>query len=102
LFFMLITWIEFYKIGPKAGEALQQLNIYNADDIEDWLIEYNRLFYCNGILCGSFFEIIDGKSHLYRFKSEEFTAFLQGSEITDCIEFGESYSFYEKKYFPSP
>lgn len=100
LFFHLVNWIEYYKLGSKAKAALQNLYPYNDDDIEDWLIDYNRLFYCNGIFWGSFFELIDEKSHLYKFKTNEFTSFFQGEEITDCIEFGEKYKLFEQEFFP--
>src|SRR5690606_16334256 len=49
LFFLLVNWIEYYKIGPKTKAALHNLNPYHEDDIEDWLIEHDRLYYCNGI-----------------------------------------------------
>lgn len=95
-FFYLINWREFYLMGTKAQEALTDLNPYNEDDIEDWLHDYNRLYFCNSIFWPSFpFELVDSENHLYQIKRQS-TYYLQGKEITACIEFGQLYTKYHK------
>ena len=97
LFSNAINWIEYFKIAEKAQTALQKLNKYNEDDIEDWLIDYNRLFYCNSAFWGSFFDLVDEETHLYKMHGHK-NIYLLGHEITDCIEFGKEFNHYTKLY----
>lgn len=99
LFFYLIDWREFYLMGDKANAATSTFSSYNQDDLLDWLDDHNRLYFCNSVFWqADRFTLIDEENHLYQTKNESFTTFLQGKEITECIEFGELYLKFHKQF----
>lgn len=86
-------------MGDKAKAATATFNSYNQDDLLDWLDDHNRLYFCNSVFWqADQFTLIDEENHLYQTKNESFTTFLQGKEITDCIEFGKLYLKFHKQF----
>lgn len=99
LFHCIIEWRNFFFLGFKAQAALQNFNPYNEDDIEDWLIDYNRLRYTHGLLWESFsFKLVDENSYIYKQNIESFTIYLQGKEISDCIVFINTYEEWQDRF----
>lgn len=99
IYYFVIDFVDFYQKGFKARMALKNFNPYNEDDLIDWLIDYNRLLYCEMMGKKDSFTLVDEENDLYQLKTELYTFYVQGVEITECIRFCELYQNYEKIHY---
>jgi len=95
-YFFALDWIEYYRLNVEVKAALNALNPNCEADIRDWLSDYNRLYYCNSIFWDITFEVIDEVNHFYTVYSD-YTVYIQGEAITNCLEFGKKYVYYSRQ-----
>jgi hypothetical protein len=92
--------MHYFLISERAAIANSKLNPYNQDDIEDWLADYNRLYFCNGPFWGTIeFETIDEEIHLYKCSMiNDYKIYFQGKALTECIRFKNQYDEYLEEH----